>query len=477
MSSYTPPPPKVVDGWQPETEDQSQGFSSSSGGASFGIIMGGLIVLVIVLLVIVCLIFGRKQRLRDKRGNRKVQQHRPQERIPAANGSSVEFGQHRPQERIPAANGSSVKFRQHRSQERIPAANGSSVQHPPPSDHAMPKTFTYEELKEAANNFSEDKVLGRGGFGIVHKGVLRDGRIVAIKQQIAERQLGEREFLKEIEIISGIHHKHLVHLVGYCISETERLLVYEFVSNKSLSFHLHENDKENLDWKKRFNIAVGTAKGLVHLHDGSAGKPRIVHRDIKSANILLDEKWEAKVADFGLARSILADKTHISTKIAGTFGYMDPYFLTHGIKLNEKSDVYSFGMLLLELITGCRPLNKIKPSDPDGEELAVKANPMLREAVKDNNINVVYTDPKTGEFDKSEMFRMVHCAAACVCYPATGRPQMSQILEALEGKLDVKRLTERIKTTFTAERISWDKNKLLEMLKAITEEDPASSIG
>ncbi|KAJ0076135.1 hypothetical protein Patl1_34288 [Pistacia atlantica] len=169
---------------------------------------------------------------------------------------------------------------------------------------------------------------------------------------------------------------------------------------------------------------------------------------------------------------------------------MDPYFLTHGIKLNEKSDVYSFGMLLLELITGCRPLNKIKPSDPDGEELAVKvhilshqlqsfrnrvievtplavlcvnnlidislvsalANPMLREAVKDNNINVVYTDPKLGEFDKSEMFRMVHCAAACVCYPATDRPQMSQILEALEGKLDVKRLTERIETTFTAER-------------------------
>ncbi|XP_031273285.1 proline-rich receptor-like protein kinase PERK15 isoform X2 [Pistacia vera] len=346
----------------------------------------------------------------------------------------------------------------------------------------MPKTFTYDELKEATNNFSEDKLLGGGAFGIVYKGVLRDGRIVAVKQQRAERKLEEQEFQKEIEIISGIHHEHLVHLVGFCIWEAERLLVYEFVSNKSLHFHLHdygnisENDKEILDWKKRFNIAVGTAKGLVHLHDVS-GKPRIVHRDIKSANILLDEKWEAKVADFGLARSILAGKTHISTEVKGTFGYMDPDFFTSGIRLNEKSDVYSFGMLLLELITGCLPLNKIQPPDSDNEKLAVKAKPMLRKAVKDSNINVVYTDPKLGKFDKSAMFLVVHCTAACVCYPAGDRPQMREILEALEGKLDVRVLTERIKTMFTAEDISWNRKTLLEMLEAIKEEDPATSIG
>ncbi|KAJ0074910.1 hypothetical protein Patl1_34296 [Pistacia atlantica] len=148
----------------------------------------------------------------------------------------------------------------------------------------------------------------------------------------------------------------------------------------------------------------------------AAGKPRIVHRDVKSANILLDENWEAK--------------------------------------LNEKADVYSFGMLLLELITGCLPTNKIQPSD--SENLALKAKTMLRKAVKDNKINVVYTDPKLEKkFDNGEMFRMVHCAAACLCYPAKDRPQMSQIREALEGKLDVRDLTESIKTTLPEEYISY----------------------
>ncbi|KAJ0075552.1 hypothetical protein Patl1_34285 [Pistacia atlantica] len=212
----------------------------------------------------------------------------------------------------------------------------------------------------------------------------------------------------------------------------------------------------------------------------AAGKPRIVHCDISSANIILDEKWEAKVAGFGLVTSILADETRISTKVEGSFGYIDPEFFPTG-KLNEKVDVYAFGMLLLELITGCLPVNKIQPSDP--ENLAVKvhilsqqlqsvsnrvievtplaAKPMLTEAVKDNNINVVYTNPMLGKFDKSEMLRMVHCAAACVCYPERDRPQMSQILEALEGKLDVKVLTENIKTMFTAEHSPWDRKKLL----------------
>ncbi|KAJ0075040.1 hypothetical protein Patl1_34204 [Pistacia atlantica] len=152
--------------------------------------------------------------------------------------------------------------------------------------------------------------------------------------------------------------------------------------------------------------------------------------------------------------------------------YIDPEFFPTG-KLNEKVDVYAFGMLLLELITGCLPVNKIQPSDP--ENLAVKAKPMLTEAVKDNNINVVYTDPMLGKFDKSEMLGMVHCAAACVCYPARDRPQMSQILEALEGKLDVKVLTENIKTMFTAEHSPWEGRNSLEILEALV--DPASSIG
>ncbi|XP_031270207.1 proline-rich receptor-like protein kinase PERK3 [Pistacia vera] len=191
MSSYTPPPPKVVDGWQPETEDQSQGFSSSSGAASFGIIMGGLIVLVIVLLVIVWLIFYTKQRLRDKERNPKV------------------------------------------------GPSAGNTENPPPTSRVMPKTFNYDKLRAATKNFSEDRFLGEVGFGKIYKGYLEDGKIVAIKQQIAEREQGVRQFLKEILIISGIHHKHLAHVFGYCISETQKLLVYDFVPNKSLHFHSH----------------------------------------------------------------------------------------------------------------------------------------------------------------------------------------------------------------------------------------------
>ncbi|KDO56893.1 hypothetical protein CISIN_1g007892mg [Citrus sinensis] len=216
-------------------------------------------------------------------------------------------------------------------------------------------TFTYEELKIATDNFSEANLLGQGGFGYVHKGVLTNGKVVAIKQLKAGSGQGEREFQAEIEIISQVHHRHLVSLVGYCTFGSQRLLVYEFVPNKTLEFHLHGKDRPVMNWPTRMKIALGSARGLAYLHEDC--QPKIIHRDIKSANILLDDSFEAKVADFGLAKHSLDTDTHVSTRVMGTFGYLAPEYASSG-KLTEKSDVFSFGVLLLELITGFRPFDK-----------------------------------------------------------------------------------------------------------------------
>ncbi|KAK3410698.1 hypothetical protein EUGRSUZ_J02675 [Eucalyptus grandis] len=179
-------------------------------------------------------------------------------------------------------------------------------------------TFTYEELKIATNGFSNLNLLGQGGFGYVHRGVLLSGKVVAIKQLKAESRQGEREFQAEVEIISRIHHRHLVELIGYCISGPHRILVYEFVPNSTLEFHLHGKDRPTMTWPMRMKIALGSARGLAYLHEEC--NPKIIHRDIKTANILLESNFEAKVADFGLAKFASDTDTHVSTRVMGTFG-------------------------------------------------------------------------------------------------------------------------------------------------------------
>ncbi|CAA2982139.1 proline-rich receptor kinase PERK15 [Olea europaea subsp. europaea] len=262
------------------------------------------------------------------------------------------------------------------SHHQLPSMDGSNPPPPPSIDSGLSceetvpqqgtntclgfsiTTFTYEELALATNGFSSTNLLGQGGFGYVHKGILRDGKEVAIKQLKAGSGQGEREFQAEVETISRVHHKHLVLLVGYCISGAERLLVYEFVPNKTLEFHLHGKEKPPINWETRMKVAVGSANGLAYLHDTS--QPKIIHRDIKSANILLDDNFDAKVADFGLARFYSDTDTHVSTRVMGTFGYLAPEYALTG-KLTDKSDVFSFGVVLLELITGHRPIDKGQP--------------------------------------------------------------------------------------------------------------------
>ncbi|KAH9714355.1 proline-rich receptor-like protein kinase PERK1 [Citrus sinensis] len=299
-------------------------------------------------------------------------------------------------------------------------------------------TFTYEELKIATDNFSEANLLGQGGFGYVHKGVLTNGKVVAIKQLKAGSGQGEREFQAEIEIISQVHHRHLVSLVGYCTFGSQRLLVYEFVPNKTLEFHLHGKDRPVMNWPTRMKIALGSARGLAYLHEDC--QPKIIHRDIKSANILLDDSFEAKVADFGLAKHSLDTDTHVSTRVMGTFGYLAPEYASSG-KLTEKSDVFSFGVLLLELITGFRPFDK---ADTFADDSMVDwATPLLAQGLADGNFDAL-VDQKLEEYDSAEMARMAACAAACIRHSARRRPRMSQIVRALEGNTPLDDLNEGI---------------------------------
>ncbi|KAH9617870.1 hypothetical protein KSS87_017110 [Heliosperma pusillum] len=284
--------------------------------------------------------------------------------------------------------------------------------------------FSYEELTVATNGFASQNILGAGGFGSVYKGMLLDGREVAVKKLKDNSGQGDREFKAEVEIISRVHHRYLVSLVGYCITEYQRLLVYEFVPNGTLHHHLHSSNKPPMEWQQRVKVACGSARGIAYLHEDC--HPRIIHRDIKSPNILVDNNFDAKVADFGLAKLAqeLESNTHISTRVMGTFGYMAPEYASSG-KLTEKSDVFSFGVVLLEIITGRKPVDETRPL---GDESLVEwARPLMSEAL-DNGDFEELADPRLqGKYDKVEMFRLMEAAAACVRHSAIKRPKMSQV--------------------------------------------------
>ncbi|XP_022157553.1 proline-rich receptor-like protein kinase PERK1 [Momordica charantia] len=316
---------------------------------------------------------------------------------------------------------------------------------PPPPQPAMAfgfskSTFTYEELAMATDGFSDANLLGQGGFGYVHRGVLPNGKEVAVKQLKAGSGQGEREFQAEVEIISRVHHKHLVSLVGYCITGSQRLLVYEFVPNNTLEFHLHGKGRPTMDWHTRLKLALGSAKGLAYLHEDC--HPKIIHRDIKAANILLDFKFEAKVADFGLAKFSSDVNTHVSTRVMGTFGYLAPEYASSG-KLTEKSDVFSFGVMLLELITGRRPVDTSNTFMEDS--LVDWARPLLNRALEDGNFDTLVDPRMQNNYNHNEMARMVACAAACVRHSARRRPRMSQVVRALEGDASLSDLNEGVR--------------------------------
>ncbi|CAJ2646371.1 proline-rich receptor-like protein kinase PERK4-like protein [Trifolium pratense] len=300
-------------------------------------------------------------------------------------------------------------------------------------------TFTYEELAAATNGFIESNLIGQGGFGYVHKGVLPSGKEIAVKSLKTGSGQGEREFQAEIDIISRVHHRHLVSLVGYCISGGQRMLVYEFIPNNTMEYHLHGKGRPTMDWPTRMRIAIGSAKGLAYLHEDC--HPRIIHRDIKAANVLIDDSFEAKVADFGLAKLTTDNNTHVSTRVMGTFGYLAPEYASSG-KLTEKSDVFSFGVMLLELVTGKRPVDASITMD---DSLVDWARPLLTHGLEDGNFGELVDPFLEGNYNPQELARMAACAAASIRHSAKKRPKMSQIVRTLEGDVSLDDLKDGIK--------------------------------
>ncbi|CAH8257722.1 unnamed protein product [Arabidopsis lyrata] len=316
-----------------------------------------------------------------------------------------------------------------------PSPDSSTPLSPPPPNGGpyQGKThFTYEELTDITEGFSKQNILGEGGFGYVYKGKLNDGKLVAVKQLKVGSRQGDREFKAEVEIISRVHHRHLVSLVGYCISDSERLLIYEYVPNQTLEHHLHGKGRPVLEWARRVRIAIGSAKGLAYLHEDC--HPKIIHRDIKSANILLDDEFEVQVADFGLAKLNDTTQTHVSTRVMGTLGYLAPEYAQSG-NLTDRSDVFSFGVVLLELITGRKPVDQYQPM---GEESLVEwARPLLDKAIETGDFSELVDRRLEKNYVEKEVFRMIETAAACVRHSGPKRPRMVQVLRALDSEGDM----------------------------------------
>ncbi|XP_028772697.1 probable LRR receptor-like serine/threonine-protein kinase At1g53440 [Neltuma alba] len=287
--------------------------------------------------------------------------------------------------------------------------------------------FTLKEIKAAMNNFNADNKIGEGGFGPVYKGILKDGRIIAVKQLSTKSRQGNREFLNEIGMIFALQHPCLVKLHGCCIEGDHLLLIYEFMDNNSLARALlgPEELQIKLEWPTRHKICIGIARGLAYLHEESRFK--IVHRDIKATNVLLDKDLNPKISDFGLAKLYEEENTHISTRIAGTCGYMAPEYAMHGY-LTKKADVYSFGIVALEIISG-----KINTTQKSEEECFYLRD--WAHQLKDGGNLMDMVDPKLGEdFNREEIMTMIDVALQCTENNPKLRPTMSKVLSILEGR-------------------------------------------
>ncbi|KAG8643486.1 putative serine/threonine-protein kinase [Manihot esculenta] len=312
--------------------------------------------------------------------------------------------------------------------------------------------YSFEELAKATGDFSNNNRVGQDGSGEVYEGTLPNGKQVAIKRlqynSDPEKQQVELLFENEVKTNSRTRHPNIVEVVGYCSEEADRLIVYEFVSNKSLKSHLYVGRRQlataPIDWPTRMKIALGIAEGLAYLHEEC--KSGIIHRDIKSDNILLDDKFNPKIRNFGISKEFADSKTHVSTVPMGTPDYLAPEHYTQddqNKKLTDKSDVFSFGVVLLELITG-----KLAAFEKERREyifLTIWAVPLLKQILDADyqdldaeNCKELFDSKLPNNFEKNDMEKLIYSAAACIYKPAKLRPHMCEIVKVLNGDMEPK---------------------------------------
>ncbi|KAJ0640439.1 putative protein kinase RLK-Pelle-WAK family [Helianthus annuus] len=288
----------------------------------------------------------------------------------------------------------------------------------------LTKVFTAQELEKATNNYAEDRILGRGGYGTVYKGILTDQRVVAIKKSRVMDETQIELFINEVIILTAVHHRNVVKLLGCCLETEVPLLVYEYVSNGTLFNHLQGKGTMTwLSWENRLRIAAEAAGALSYLH--SATSTPVIHRDVKSANILLDDNYTTKIADFGASRLVPLDQTQVTTLVQGTLGYLDPEYF-HTSQLTEKSDVYSFGVVLAELLTGKKPLCMKR-----GEAERNLATYFIK-SLKENSLFQILEPRVVREGTLDQLQQIAELVKRCLHLLGDERPTMKEVATKLE---------------------------------------------
>ncbi|XP_073060742.1 cysteine-rich receptor-like protein kinase 2 [Primulina eburnea] len=286
-----------------------------------------------------------------------------------------------------------------------------------------PNVYSYKDLKSATDNFSKENKLGEGAFGEVYKATLKNGNIVAVKKLNISNNSAKAEFESEVRLISNVHHRNLIRLLGYCNKGSELLLVYECMANGSLDKFLYGDKRGTLSWRQRLDIIIGMAKGLAYLHEQY--HVCIIHRDIKPSNILLDDEFQAKISDFGLARLLPENQSHVSTKFAGTLGYTAPEYAVHG-HLSEKVDTYSFGVVILEIISGRRSSDVDMESDT--QYLLEEAWKLYGDGMPENLADETLD---SNDYKPEDLKNIIEIALICLQSPSSSRPTMSEVLVML----------------------------------------------
>uniref|UniRef100_A0A803ME10 non-specific serine/threonine protein kinase n=1 Tax=Chenopodium quinoa TaxID=63459 RepID=A0A803ME10_CHEQI len=289
------------------------------------------------------------------------------------------------------------------------------------------KRFSFRELQAATGNFNPKNILGKGGFGVVYKGCLPNKTMIAVKRLKDPSFTGEVQFQTEVEMIGLALHRNLLRLYGFCMTPNERLLIYPYMPNGSVADRLRDpcGDRPTLDWCKRLHIAQGAARGLLYLHEQC--NPKIIHRDVKAANILLDESFEAVVGDFGLAKLLDRRDSHVTTAVRGTVGHIAPEYLSTG-QSSDKTDVFGFGVLLLELVTGQKTVDAGKGQAQKGIMFD-----WVKALYEEKKLDVLVDRDLKGYFNADELEKTVELALRCTQANPSLRPKMSEVLKILES--------------------------------------------